>query len=103
MKDQKQPQQKSEGLFSLIASAIKRNAEIPANFSLIAETLKTLAGELYKLKQNAATVSVLVNQHSEILKNIVDVQDYILNNMHEAHNRDPEAMRISRDKLNKLN
>lgn len=98
-----QNQHRSESLFSLVASAIKRNAELPENLNLIANTLKTLAEELYKLKQHAATAATLINQHSEVLKNIVEVQDYILNNMHSHRSTETESVKVSKNKLDKLN
>lgn len=99
----KEQNQKSESLVTLIAAAIKKNAELPSSVNFIFEKMQLIVEEVYKLKQHSANITALVNQHSEILKNVVEIQEYILSNLQDAKKVDLETHRIDRKKLNKLN
>lgn len=99
----KEQNQKSENLISLIASAIRKNAELPVSVQFLVEKFQLIADELIKMKQHARNVTDMLNRHSEILKNVVEVQEYILNDMNVSRKSDVDIAKIGRDKLNKLN
>lgn len=99
----KEQNSKSESLIAIIASAIKKNAELPSSVNFILEKMQLIVDEVYKLKQHFASITLLVNQHSEILKNVVEIQEYILNNLHDKKKIDLDSGRVDQKKLNKLN
>lgn len=93
---------KNEGVFTLLASIIKKSVELPDDVGVLANSVELIAVEL---KHIAKTVGVLinaVNKHNIAINELLDNQELIMRHM-KTSSLDSKLPNLNKNKSDKPN
>lgn len=74
-------QKNESGLFTFLASVIKKSAELPEDVTVLSSTVKQISEDLRDLTTSVAKIVQTVYEHHIAIANILEVQEQILLNM----------------------
>ena len=93
---------KSENVLTFLSEVFRREAKLPQEVKILAESMTTLATEITKISNSIIKLTKLINDHGHAIEQIVSVQEYILGTMKDDM-LDSLAPAINKEKLDKPN
>ena len=93
---------KSENVLTFLSEVFRREAKIPQEVKIFAESMSTLANEITKISNSIAKLTKLINEHGQAIEQIVSVQEYILETMKDDM-LDTLTPEINKEKIDKPN
>lgn len=95
-------QSKNEGVFTLLASIVKKSVELPADVSVLANSVTLLAEELKHIAKTVGILVSAVNKHNVAINEILDNQTIILRQM-KSSSTDSKLPNLNKSKSEKPN
>lgn len=69
---------KSEGFFSFLSNAIKKELILPQQIKFIIDNLKIISEEIHRVSKSISSLTAVVQEHSSAINELYNVQLFLL-------------------------
>ena len=95
-------QSKNEGVFTLLASIIKKSVELPEDVGVLANSVTVLAEEMKNIAKTVGVLVNAVNKHNTAINEILDNQTFIMRQIRSS-STDSKLPDLNKSKSEKPN